>query len=47
MKEYIFYQVGAIMLYQQLQFICSPISAIDTLMTEAEFTKISIYQATA
>ena len=24
MKEYIFYQVGAIVLYQQLHFICSP-----------------------
>ena len=52
-KEYIFYQVGIIVLYssfQQNNFILffPPISAVKyTLMTMAEFTKITICQATA
>ena len=52
MKEYIFYQVGAIMLYSSFQqsnftLFVSHISAFNTLLTEAEFTKIAIWQATA
>ena len=52
MKEYIFYQVGVIFLQSPLQqsnFILSlpPISAFDTSMTVAEFTKEAICEATA
>ena len=50
MKEYIFYQVAAIMLYssfQQSNLIFTPISVFDTLMTLPEFTQIAIYPATA
>ena len=50
MKDYIFFQVGAIMLHSSFQksnLIFPPISAFDTLMILAEFTKIATYPARA
>ena len=52
MKEYIFYQVGVIVLYSSFQYnnfilFFPPISAFDTLMKVAEFTKIAICQTEA
>ena len=52
MKEYISYQIGAIMLYSSFQqtnfmFLLSHISAFNTLMTVAELTKIIICQTIA
>ena len=52
MKEYISYQIGAIMLYSSFQqtnfmFLLSHISAFNTLMTVVELTKIIICQTIA